>query len=110
MLIFLYRYFIVIIFKVEAKSSGCSDGYPVDFSVRQFKRLVSFQLPYIEQRDGKVVYSRQENSFDLCPLDRIDSENSMVTISITTGSSDNITVSLKVSIKGPGVDWTSDHK
>ena len=92
--------------KVDAKSSGGTERYPVDIAVRQFGRLVSFQLPYIERRDGKVVYSRLEKSFDLCPLDKIDSDHSMVTISITTDSADNINVSLTVSIKGPGVDWT----
>ena len=92
--------------KVDAKSSGGSERYPVDISVRQFGRLVSFQLPYIERRDGKVVYTRLEKSFDLCPLDKIDSDNSVVTISITTDSTHKINVSLTVTVKGPGVDWT----
>ena len=73
---------------------------------------MSFQLPYTERREGKVVYSRLEKSFDLCPLDKIDSDNSVVTISLTTDSEDDIDVSLSVTVKGPGVDWkeTEDQK
>ena len=59
-----------------------------------------------------ILYSRQERSIDLCPLDHIDSENSTVAISISTFSEEEVDINIKVRIKGRGIDWiqTRDNK
>ena len=67
---------------------------------------MAFQLPYIERRDGEIVFSRLQKSFDLCPLEKIDSDDSVVTVHIDTDSVEDINISLTVRLKTPGEDWT----
>lgn len=97
------------IFQVDARSEDATERYPVDITVRQFGRMIAFQLPSIEKSQSEnqehILYSRQERSIDLCPLDHIDSENSTVTISISTFSDKEVDVDIKVRIKGRGIDW-----
>ena len=47
----------------------------------------------------------QDRSIDLCPIDHIDSDNSTVSISISSDSIKKIDVSIRVRIKGRGTDW-----
>ena len=84
----------------------------MDVTVRQFGRMIAFQLPSVEKRDGELVYSSTRRAFDLCPLDHIDSENSTVTVSISSDSIAEVEVSIRVHVKGRGIEWfhTQDAK
>ena len=41
------------IFQVDARSDGATERHPVDVTVRQFGRMIAFQLPSIEKNQGE---------------------------------------------------------
>ena len=84
----------------------------MDVTVRQFGRMIAFQLPSVEKKEGELVHSSTRRAFDLCPLDHIDSENSTVTVSISSISVTDVDVSIRVRVKGRGIEWsrTQDDK
>ena len=99
-------------FQINAEAPGASERFPVDITVRQFGRMIAFQLPSVEKREGELVYSSTRRALDLCPLDHIDSENSTVTVSISSDSVTEVQVSIRVRVKGRGIEWfrTQDSK
>ena len=99
-------------FQINAEAPRASERFPVDITVRQFGRMIAFQLPTIERREGELVYSSTEKALDLCPLDHIETENSTVTVSISSDSIAEVEVSIRVRVKGRGIEWrqTEDSK
>lgn len=119
---------------MDARSDEATERYPVDIHVRQFGRMIAFQLPSREKSQGwhqvehfrtnirsmlwnfnlfqeDIVYSRHERSMDLCPLNDLNNRitgNSTVTISISTYSKKEVDVSIKVRIKERGIDWSKN--
>jgi len=92
------------IFQVNANSIDAEEGSPVDFTIKQFHRMITFQLPTVERRAERMVYSSNERSVDFCPIEDIDA-NSTVTVSISTESKTPVEVFIRVLIKGRNSDW-----
>ena len=53
------------IFQVDARSDGATENFPVDITVRQFGRMIAFQLPSIEKSQGEnqvgLIKSESDN-------------------------------------------------
>eukprot|EP00092_Neocalanus_flemingeri_P009052 GFUD01009743.1.p1 GENE.GFUD01009743.1~~GFUD01009743.1.p1 ORF type:complete len:730 (+),score=141.45 GFUD01009743.1:101-2290(+) len=92
------------IFQVNAESANAEERYPVDITIKQFRRMITFQLPTIERRGEQLIYSSNERSVDFCPIEDIDA-NSTVTVSISTESRVPVDVMIRVLIKGRNSDW-----
>jgi len=92
------------IFQVNAESVDAEEMFPVDITIKQFHRMITFQLPTVERRDDKLVYSSNEKSVDFCPIEDIDA-NSTVTVSLSTQSRVPVDVTIRVLIKGRSSDW-----
>lgn len=92
------------IFQVNAESGEAEERFPVDFTIKQFHRLITFQLPTVERRGERLIYSSNERSVDFCPIEDIDA-NSTVMVSISTTSKVPVDVTVRVLIKGRNSDW-----
>jgi len=92
------------IFQVNVNSEDADERFPVDITIRQMRRMISFQLPTVERRGDQLMYSSSERSVDFCPVEDIDT-NSTVMVSISTQSTDPVEVRVRVLIKGRNADW-----
>ena len=45
------------IFQVDARSEEATKENSVDITVRQYGRMIAFQLPTIERNQGEIIYS-----------------------------------------------------
>ena len=60
----------LLILQVYTNSSAATERDPVDIMVRQFGRMIAFQLPTVQRRGdtGHLVHSSQQRSIgDLSP-------------------------------------------
>jgi len=92
------------IFQVNVESLEANEEFPVDITIKQFHRMITFQLPTVERKAQKLVYSSNERSVDFCPIEHIDS-NSTVTVSMSTQSKAPVDVTIRVLLKGRSADW-----
>jgi len=92
------------IFQVNAESEDAEELFPVDVTIKQFHRMITFQLPTVERKGEKLVYRSNERSVDFCPIEDIDA-NSTVTVSMSTQSRIPVDVTIRVLIKGRNSDW-----
>jgi len=92
------------IFQVNAGSLDAEVSHPVEISVRQFRRVINFQLPAVVREEDRLIYKSTYKSVDFCPVSEL-SGNTTVLMTLSSSSSTPVSVNVRVFIKGKSAEW-----
>merc|ERR1719186_2400655 len=93
------------ILQVNMYSNDSTSKFPIDVTIRQFRRTVSYRLPDTRRNEqGNISYSSEKRSVDFCAVKNL-KKNMTITASISTASEVPVTLYIKAFIKGKQAEW-----
>jgi len=89
---------------VGCEGEGANEESPIEITVRQNKKIIPFQLPVVQRDADRVLYKSQYKSVDFCPVENLE-DTSTVIVTLSSVSTVDVEVSVRVLIKGKQADW-----